>query len=56
MNDYLDDIIMPFGKYKGEYVCDLPLKYLEWLTDNCELRGELEKSVKQALNDAYDNL
>jgi uncharacterized protein (DUF3820 family) len=22
---------MPFGKYKGTLVCDLPISYLEWM-------------------------
>ncbi|MDO3625486.1 DUF3820 family protein [Mucilaginibacter sp. BT774] len=22
---------MPFGKYKGTFLCDLPVYYLEWL-------------------------
>ena len=22
---------MPFGKYKGNFICDLPVYYLEWL-------------------------
>lgn len=22
---------MPFGKYKGSVICDLPVHYLEWL-------------------------
>lgn len=21
---------MPFGKYEGRYLCDLPISYLEW--------------------------
>lgn len=21
---------MPFGKYKGRFICDLPVSYLEW--------------------------
>lgn len=21
---------MPFGKYKGTFICDLPMSYLEW--------------------------
>ncbi len=21
---------MPFGKYKGTFICDLPVSYLEW--------------------------
>ncbi len=30
----LKDIVttpMPFGKYKGTLICDLPVHYLEWL-------------------------
>ncbi|HJP63271.1 MAG TPA: DUF3820 family protein [Mucilaginibacter sp.] len=23
--------VMPFGKYKGTLICDLPVYYLEWL-------------------------
>lgn len=51
MNDHLDDIVMPFGKYKGEYVYDLPIGYLEWLYDNIELRGDLQQAVSQAIDD-----
>jgi Putative quorum-sensing-regulated virulence factor len=29
---------MPFGKYKGEPLSDLPDDYLQWVLDNCELR------------------
>jgi hypothetical protein len=31
-----DKFIIPFGKYKGEYLCDLPTSYIEWLEDNIE--------------------
>ena len=23
---------MPFGKYKGRHLCDLPVEYLEWFS------------------------
>lgn len=31
--EYLKDIVtikMPFGKYEGHLLCDLPISYLEW--------------------------
>jgi uncharacterized protein (DUF3820 family) len=31
-----DKFIMPWGKYKGEYLCDLPNGYLEWVETNVE--------------------
>jgi uncharacterized protein (DUF3820 family) len=27
---YLIKVEMPFGKYKGKLICDLPTYYLEW--------------------------
>jgi hypothetical protein len=44
------DTIMPFGKYKGMPVSELPLDYLRWLSENCELRGELIAAVDFAIN------
>jgi hypothetical protein len=40
---------MPFGKYKGCEVADLPKPYLEWLYQNVELRGRLEAEIARAL-------
>lgn len=31
---------MPFGKHKGEHVNDVPLDYLMWVVENCDLRSE----------------
>jgi uncharacterized protein len=28
--DLLANMQMPFGKYKGTILCDLPVSYLEW--------------------------
>lgn len=53
MDDYLDSMTMPFGKYKGEYIFDLPIGYLEWLKDNVELNYRLEKVVDRAIDDYY---
>lgn len=50
MNDYIDGVIMPFGKYKGEQLLDIPVSYLEWIYDNLELNGDLKKSVSDAID------
>jgi hypothetical protein len=47
----MNDIVMPFGKYKGEYISDLPIDYLEWLYENIELRGILQQAVSDAIDD-----
>lgn len=43
-------MIMPFGKFKGEDIEDLPLEYLYWLQDNCELYDDLEWEVDNAID------
>lgn len=53
MKDYLDDVIMPFGKYAGEYVCDLPIDYLEWLQDNADIDGDLADAVEASIEYHY---
>jgi hypothetical protein len=42
---------MPFGKYRGEYVDELPVDYLTWLFENVELRGGLAQAVRDALSE-----
>ena len=37
---------MPFGKHKGELVCELPDQYLDWLRGR-ELREPLRSAVLQ---------
>ena len=32
---------MPFGKYKGTLLCDLPLYYLEWFHRNGFPKGKM---------------
>jgi uncharacterized protein (DUF3820 family) len=34
-------IEMPFGKYKGTLLCDLPVSYLEWLQRKGFPKGKL---------------
>ena len=43
---------MPFGKYKGEEVSDIPLDYLKWVEENVsltpDLRSEINFEVKRS--------
>jgi uncharacterized protein len=32
---------MPYGKYKGTLICDLPVSYLEWMHSNGFPQGKL---------------
>lgn len=44
---------MPFGKYKGQNIYDLPTDYLEWAAGQCfttALRYHIEKALFQRLN------
>ncbi len=41
---------MPFGKYRGRRIQDLPSSYLVWLLEGCDdLRGYLEDHVRAEL-------
>jgi uncharacterized protein (DUF3820 family) len=37
----LTQIQMPFGKYKGTLLCDLPVSYLEWFEQKGFPEGKL---------------
>lgn len=41
---------IPFGKYRGTPVGDLPRDYLRWLRDNCDLRPQMAAAVEAALS------
>lgn len=41
---YLLDLVrkeMPFGKYEGKLICDLPVSYLEWFNRNGWPKGKI---------------
>ena len=41
---YLLDLVrkeMPFGKYEGKLLCDLPVSYLEWFNRNGWPKGKI---------------
>ena len=49
---------MPFGKYKGRLVCDLPLEYLLWMKEREFPKGRLgvlmANVCEMKYNDLYD--
>ena len=40
-----DESIMPFGKYKGEKLANVPPEYLMWLYDEGKCYGELRTYI-----------
>jgi hypothetical protein len=48
-------MLMPFGKYRGEYVADLPEGYLRWLWETVDLREPLLSAVRSALEGVSDH-
>ena len=45
-----EGFVMPFGKYKGTPIADLPVHYLQWALENMEhldtrLRNEMENEL-----------
>lgn len=42
-------MLMPFGKYKGEPLEDLPTSYIEWLLGECNLERKLEQELQNQL-------
>lgn len=44
-----DESIMPFGKYKGEKMANVPPDYLLWIYDNGKCYGEVRKYIADNL-------
>lgn len=47
-----DDSLMPFGKYKGTKMGNVPAEYLMWLYDN----NKCDKAVREYIEDNLDVL
>lgn len=43
-----DELIMPFGKYHGVAISDLPSSYLRWLAENCR-----DETICEAADEEY---
>lgn len=44
-----DDSIMPWGKWKGRQMADVPADYLLWLYENNKASGEVLQYIKDNL-------
>lgn len=51
-----DNSIMPFGKYKGEKMIDVPADYLLWLYENNKSKGELKAYIEDNLDVIKDQI
>lgn len=40
---------MPFGKYKNQFLCELPDNYLEWLRYEVDLREPLKSAIQKEI-------
>ena len=41
---------MPFGKYKGEKMANVPSEYLIWLYENSKVYGGVKEYIKENLD------
>ena len=44
---------MPFGKYQGDEIEELPREYLQWIADNLDLYGNLRTAIFDELVGEY---
>jgi uncharacterized protein (DUF3820 family) len=47
MND--DEPVMPFGKYKGEPLADIPVSYLDWIIGQDWIKPDLKEQIEEHL-------
>ncbi len=45
-----DNSLMPYGKYKGEKMANIPSFFLIWLYDNNKCNGEVGQYIKDNLD------
>lgn len=45
-----DKMTMPFGKYKGENIEDLPSDYITWVLTNTSIGPKLQKCLQDQLD------
>lgn len=45
-----DNSIMPFGKYKGEKLANIPASYFLWLNDQEWCREDIKEYIKENMS------
>lgn len=51
-----EDIVMPFGKHRGERMGDLPIHYLKWLAETIDEKNPQGKKICHAADRLYQKL
>jgi len=51
-----EELVMPFGKYKGRKLGDLPLSYLRWLAENIDEDKPMNRRICLAADRLYQSL
>ena len=54
-SDNTTDAQMPFGKYKGQELSEVPDSYLLWLYENGKCFGELRRYIEDNLDAIKEN-
>ena len=49
MEQFDDNSLMPFGKYKGEKMANIPASYLIWLYENGNYYGSVKKYIADSM-------
>jgi uncharacterized protein (DUF3820 family) len=50
MSKLTDESLMPFGKYKGDKMTNVPASYLIWLYDNGKCSSDVSEYIKENLD------
>ena len=50
MVNLTDESPMPWGKYKGEQMINIPASYLIWCYDNGKCSGDVKEYIKDNYN------
>lgn len=50
MKELTDNDLMPFGKYKGDKMINVPASYLLWLYENDKCNGTVKKYIEDNLD------
>jgi hypothetical protein len=46
-------LVMPYGKYRGTRICDLPSDYLKWLAETISEKDARNKNICLAADREY---
>jgi uncharacterized protein (DUF3820 family) len=50
MSNMTDESLMPYGKFEGQKMANVPAKYLLWLYDENKCTGNVRQYIKDNLD------